>query len=109
LASEKIVKADRPPVCAVGRAALMSAPTKECTPASIPMSLIALVLFPGCLAQPGAVEVLGTVGVYILSVFWCFAGLSLYARLSGSRFCGLAAIWFVLACAGGAALYYWPG
>jgi hypothetical protein len=73
------------------------------------MSLFCLVLFPVCLAQPGAVEALGAVGVYFIGALWCFAALSLYARLSGVRFCGLAVIWFVLACAGEAALYYWPG
>jgi hypothetical protein len=109
LASEKIVKADRPPVCVVGRAALLSAPRQECKPLSLPMSAFCLVLFPVCLGQRGAVAALGTVGLYILSVFWCFGALSLYARLSGVRFCGLAFMWIVLACAGGAVLYYWPG
>jgi hypothetical protein len=108
LASERIEKVE-PPVCVVGRAALLSAPTKECEPLSLPMSLIALVLFPVGLGQAGAVAALGPVGVYIISVLWCFAALSLYARLSGVRFCGLAVMWFVFACAGGAALYYWPG
>jgi hypothetical protein len=109
LAAEKIVKEDRPPVCVVGRAALMSAPTKECTPLSIPMSLFCLVLFPVCLGQRGAVAALGTVGVYVIGVFWSFAAVSLYARLSGRRFCGLVVIWFVLASAGGFALYFWAG
>ncbi len=37
------------------------------------------------------------------------AGVTVFSHLTGARFCGLAVMWFVLACAGGAALYYWPG
>jgi hypothetical protein len=71
----------------VGRAALMSAPRRECTPLSIPMAGFCLVLFPVCVAQPGAVAALGRVGVYILGVFWCFGALSLSARGGLIHFC----------------------